>query len=50
MWGAEQARDAVCSRNIQGLTQTYVTLSLVDIASQVHLEDAATAKMQVSKH
>ena len=43
-----QARDAVCSRNIQGLTQTYVTLSLSDIAQQVHLADASAAKHKVN--
>ncbi len=43
-----QARDSVCSRNIQGLTQTYVTLSLSDIAQQVHLADASAAKQKVN--
>ena len=44
---AKQALAAVYSRNIQRLTQTFVTLSLSDIAQQVKLADAAQAKKRV---
>lgn len=44
---AKQAMASVYSRNIQRLTQTFVTLSLEDIAQQVKLGDAAVAKKRV---
>jgi COP9 signalosome complex subunit 3 len=34
-------------RNIQRLTQTYLTLSLEDIANTVHLNSAKEAEMHV---
>ena len=44
---AKQAMASVYSRNIQRLTQTFVTLSLEDIGQQVKLGDAAVAKGRV---
>lgn len=44
---AKQVLAAVYSRNIQRLTQTFVTLSLEDIAQQVKLRDATQAKKHV---
>lgn len=44
---AKQAMASVYSRNIQRLTQTFVTLSLEDIGQQVKLGDAAVAKKRV---
>jgi len=44
---AKQVLEAVYSRNIQRLTQTFVTLSLGDIGEQVKLGDAAQAKKRV---
>ena len=44
---AKQVVAAVYSRNIQRLTQTFITLSLGDIGQQVKLGDAAQAKKRV---
>ena len=44
---AKQALEAVYSRNIQRLTQTFVTLSLTDIGEQVKLGGAEKAKKRV---
>ena len=44
---AKQVLEAVYSRNIQRLTQTFVTLSLGDISEHVKLGDAAQAKKRV---
>ena len=44
---AEQALESVYRRNIQRLTQTFVTLSLEDIAQQVSLPGASEAKAQL---
>ena len=44
---AKQAMACVYSRNIQRLTQTFVTLSLDDIGQQVKLGDGAQAKKRV---
>lgn len=47
-WGlANQAMASIYTRNIQRLTQTFVTLSLKDIADQVSLPDAQAAKTKV---
>ncbi|CAG8682480.1 1500_t:CDS:10 [Acaulospora morrowiae] len=42
---AKQTLDAIYRRNIQQLTQTYLTLSLADIAEAVGLEGPNAAKM-----
>uniref|UniRef100_A0A6U4WDP4 COP9 signalosome complex subunit 3 n=1 Tax=Hemiselmis andersenii TaxID=464988 RepID=A0A6U4WDP4_HEMAN len=47
-WGlASQAAKSLYGRNIQRLTQTFVTLSLQDIAQEVSLEDGASAKRKL---
>ncbi|EKX55201.1 hypothetical protein GUITHDRAFT_98981 [Guillardia theta CCMP2712] len=44
---AMQMIDSMCSRSIQRLTETFVTLSLTDIAQEVKLPDAESARSQV---
>mmetsp|Transcript_9243 Transcript_9243/g.22923 ORF Transcript_9243/g.22923 Transcript_9243/m.22923 type:complete len:237 (+) Transcript_9243:96-806(+) len=47
-WGlAQQAMSSTYARNIQSLTQTFVTLSLDDIAREVGLPDASSAKSKI---
>lgn len=43
----KQAVASMYKRNIQRLTQTYLTLSLQDIATTVHLNSAKEAEMHV---
>lgn len=42
-----QTAQSVYGRNIQRLTQTFVTLSLSDIASEVGLPDADSARRKI---
>ena len=43
----KQVVSSMCKRNIQRLTQTYLTLSLQDIAKTVQLNSAKEAEMHV---